>query len=407
MKKITLPFCFVLFFCAVTPAQSQAAPPKTANEEKTDKDYQKLISLPYLQGYMPAPDKVNVTKFDRSRTHKSLRLYSSGHSGAAYLIDLKGNVLHEWTYKLEDLWPQLVDQGVTPFWENIYLYPNGDLLGIFNGGGIIKIDKDSNLLWSYRCRAHHDIALDEQGNIYTLTEDKIRLKDDIFGLDNGILILSPDGKEIKRLSLFKMMLEAKDEQMKDVFRRVVSIIMNGNEDVFHANTLERLDGKLAHLNPEVFKKGNLLLCMLTISSLAIIDPQAQKFVWFQGPVIWYQGQHKPELLDSGKILSFDNHYWGSMTQSRVFEFDPFTLKVGWEYLNKGFFSETQGANFRLPNGNTLIVESDPGRVFEVTPHKETVWEFLNPHRTGPNDKLIAAVYNMYSIEPDYVSSWLK
>ncbi len=405
MKKLILSLCCTLLLCSAVPAG--AATDQTTFEEKIGKDYQKFISLPYLQGYMPAPDKVNVVKYDRARTYKSYRLYSSGHSGAAYLIDLKGNVLHEWTYQLKDIWPELVDQGVTPFWENIYLYPNGDLLAIYNGGGMIKLDKDSNLLWSHRCRAHHDITVDDKGNIYTLTEDKIRLKDDVFGLDNGILVLSPEGKEIRKLSLFKMMLEAKDEQMKDVFRRVVSIIVNGNEDVFHSNTLEWLDGHLAHLNPEVFKKGNLLICMLTISSMAVINPETEQFVWFQGPVIWYQGQHKPELLDNGNILSFDNHYWGSKTQSRVFEFDPFTLKVGWEYLNKGFYSDTQGAVFRLPNGNTLIVESDPGRVFEVTPHKETVWEFLNPHRTGKDNELIAAVYNMYSIEEDYVKSWLK
>ena len=33
---------------------------------------------------------------------------------------------------------------------------------------------------------------------------------------------------------------------------------------------------------------------------------------------------------------------------------------------------------RLPNGNTLITESDRGYVFEVTPQKETVWRFANP-----------------------------
>jgi hypothetical protein len=35
---------------------------------------------------------------------------------------------------------------------------------------------------------------------------------------------------------------------------------------------------------------------------------------------------------------------------------------------------------RLPNGNTLIVESDAGRAFEVTAEGEIVWEFLNPDR---------------------------
>jgi hypothetical protein len=35
---------------------------------------------------------------------------------------------------------------------------------------------------------------------------------------------------------------------------------------------------------------------------------------------------------------------------------------------------------RLPNGNTLITEETGGRIFEVTPDREIVWEFVNPVR---------------------------
>ena len=33
---------------------------------------------------------------------------------------------------------------------------------------------------------------------------------------------------------------------------------------------------------------------------------------------------------------------------------------------------------RLPGGNTLICEGVRGRIFQVTPEGETVWEFINP-----------------------------
>jgi hypothetical protein len=38
----------------------------------------------------------------------------------------------------------------------------------------------------------------------------------------------------------------------------------------------------------------------------------------------------------------------------------------------------RGGVQRLPNGNTLITESDPGYAFEVTPEGETVWKWANP-----------------------------
>jgi hypothetical protein len=39
---------------------------------------------------------------------------------------------------------------------------------------------------------------------------------------------------------------------------------------------------------------------------------------------------------------------------------------------------------RLPNGNTLIDEGADGRIFEVTPAKEIVWEYVSPF-FGPED----------------------
>jgi len=48
----------------------------------------------------------------------------------------------------------------------------------------------------------------------------------------------------------------------------------------------------------------------------------------------------------------------------------------------------------LPNGNTLITESENGKAFEVTPEGKIVWEFFNPHRAGDNNELIAALYDV-------------
>lgn len=40
---------------------------------------------------------------------------------------------------------------------------------------------------------------------------------------------------------------------------------------------------------------------------------------------------------------------------------------------------------RLPNGNTLICETIHGRIFQVTPDGEIVWEYINPNFVGPED----------------------
>ena len=70
-----------------------------------------------------------------------------------------------------------------------------------------------------------------------------------------------------------------------------------------------------------------------------------------------------------------------MNFSRILEVDPSTNGVGWEYRGDppiSFYSYNISSSERLPNGNTLICEGAPGRVFEVTPDRQVVWEYINP-----------------------------
>ena len=62
-----------------------------------------------------------------------------------------------------------------------------------------------------------------------------------------------------------------------------------------------------------------------------------------------------------------------------------TQQIVWEYMDDpphNFFSWYISGAQRLPNGNTLITEGAFGRLFEVTPAGQTVWEYVNPH-CGP------------------------
>jgi hypothetical protein len=88
------------------------------------------------------------------------------------------------------------------------------------------------------------------------------------------------------------------------------------------------------------------------------------------------------LPGAGNILVFDN---GASPQkdlahcgcSYVLEVDPTTEEVVWVY-DKGdrFYSRFTANCQRLPNGNTLVLESLSRRLFEVTPEKELVWEHV-------------------------------
>jgi hypothetical protein len=64
---------------------------------------------------------------------------------------------------------------------------------------------------------------------------------------------------------------------------------------------------------------------------------------------------------------------------------------------------------RLSNGNTLIVETDGGRVIEVTREGNIVWEYLNPARhqeDGEEHRRIAVIGWAERIDPQRLDASL-
>jgi len=72
-----------------------------------------------------------------------------------------------------------------------------------------------------------------------------------------------------------------------------------------------------------------------------------------------------------------------------------------------FYSESCGTAQRLPNGNTLITESDGGRAFELTADGQLVWEFYNPHRAGEQQEFIATLFEMLRLPETFDTGWMS
>lgn len=174
---------------------------------------------------------------------------------------------------------------------------------------------------------------------------------------------------------------------------MLSSIPATNEDIFHTNSVAVLDGT-APAGLPAFRRGNLLVSVKRLSAVVVIDPDAREIVWaLTGQ--WY-GQHSAQFSPTGHVLLFDN--LGTMRlASRVLEVDPMTQRLLWTFGGRpgeDLLSETIGFVDRLHNGDTLITESNHGRVLEVTPDNRVVWEFDNPIRVGKRRNLVATVYFM-------------
>ncbi len=174
-----------------------------------------------------------------------------------------------------------------------------------------------------------------------------------------------------------------------------------------------------------FAPTNFIISSRQASVIAIID-RAGKVVWQLGPdystskeqraIGQIIGQHHAHIIPkglpgAGNLLIFDNggaSGYGAPTAiaptgvgiyaratSRIIEINPVTLAVVWSYTAANFFSTNISGAQRLPNGNTLITEGAPGRIFEVTAKKEVVWEYMNA--PGESGRKSNAVYRAYRL----------
>ncbi len=331
-----------------------------------------------------------VTRHDPGRAWPGYTLFASRPRSRAELVDMEGRTVHAWS-----------NREVADGWSHVELLPSGDLLVVAKGFYLARLDWDSRLLWRRDMNAHHDVDAAADGMLYTLRRGPRRIErpvQEVGILEESIVRLSPDGEELARLDLWELfgdrVSSARLEAARSRGRWTHDVPAR---DVFHANSIERLDRDIAGMPT----RGDLLICLRELDLVAIVDFDARRVEWAWGPGE-LDRPHHPTLVDGDRILIFDNGK--SRGHSRVIEVDPRDGTVVWSYEADppgDFFSSNQGASQRLPNGNTLITESKKGRALEVTRNGDIVWEYLNP---DVEDGRRGAVYRFARIPPEVVSA---
>ncbi len=131
-------------------------------------------------------------------------------------------------------------------------------------------------------------------------------------------------------------------------------------DWTHMNDIDRLDN------------GNFQLSIRNFDVIIEVDPGTNDIVDVVGEPgdhgTMYE-QHNPHRLDEwGTVLIADSE------NDRVVEYDVENETKVWEYGGSDLLLWPRDAD-RLPNGNTLIVDTFNNRVIEVNDHGEVVWEY--------------------------------
>jgi hypothetical protein len=221
-----------------------------------------------------------------------------------------------------------------------------------------------------------------------------------------------------------------------------------NGDYLHLNNMKPLGpNRWSVAGDPRFAPDNILIDSRNANFIAIIDRKTGKIVWRLGPdypmantpptsrkvprpVDRTSGQHDAQIIPeglpgAGNLLVFDNEGEAGYPPvpvtltggSRVLEIDPVKQQIVWQYTGQdsgqpdwSFRSTHISSARRLPNGNTLICEGQPGRVFQVTREGEIVWEYVNAyprHIKDPDTGRSMANYQLYRAQPvpyDWVPS---
>ena len=320
----------------------------------------------------PDSDRRGVQVHDAQRAWQGLNFYHSAFQAPFLLVDMEGREVRRWS-----------DPGALI--AHAELLPDAGLLLVRFDKQVVRLDSESRPRWIADVRAHHDVAI-HGDDLWALSRrersiPEVHPTQQI--LEDTLTVLSLETGEVREeLSLLDVVRSSSYGFLLASVARRQFVAADGPLDTLHTNHVSVFDGSLASVSP-LFGAGNILLSMRHLNAIMILDGATQDVLWIWGPSNLY-GQHHPTLLPNGRLLVFDN----GVSRSRVLEVDPRSNEIGWSYESEEFHTPLRGSVQRLPNGNTLITESDAGRVFEVTEGGDIVWEFVNPDVTEGGERRV-------------------
>ena len=343
-----------------------------------------------------------------------------GTSGLIYLINLKGEVVHQWSVPFSPMHGRLLTNGnIVVIGRNDQEVPDRPGVGKYLIGGtagwLVELDWDGKLVSKHIDLAmHHDFVRLPNGHTLYLAWERVpkKLQQKILGgikgteFENGVM-WNDKLVEIDGAGKVVWTWSANDH-----FDPQVDIIgpLYKRQEWFHGNSID------------VLSNGNIALTGRHIDSLIIINRKSGRIVRRWGNPAYWDKQTKRIEYRSGKeymggphdareipagfpgagnVTCFDNGTYLSV--SRVVEIKLGSGKLVWNTTPAGIgrklYSDFVAGAQRLKNGNTFICDGANGRLMQVTPRNAVVWEYINPHVTSP--KYQGAIFKAHHYAAGY------
>jgi hypothetical protein len=342
---------------------------------------------------IPSVYPTGTTIYDPAKAYNSYVLFA-GQDKKTHLIDLNGNVVHEWNYN--GFPPVFIDPALNNGKRgHVLVQLAGETGGRANATAqsIGEVDWNGNIVWQWggagaqdayasngtatdasgygtSIRQHHDWRRLPNGNTIILVNYVIPVK----GwkaeklLEDGIYEVNPKGEVVWKWAAFEHLDELGfSEASLKILRE--SLTRNDKTipfDYLHFNNLSVVGpNKWYDAGDQRFHPDNLLFDAREANIIGIIDKKSGKIVWRIGPdyppsigqspgtagkpnlprpVDQISGQHDAHIIPqglpgAGNLLVFDNQgaagyppvNIGTQPRSRVLEIDPLKKEIVWQY----------------------------------------------------------------------------
>ncbi|MEM9382184.1 MAG: arylsulfotransferase family protein, partial [Planctomycetota bacterium] len=264
-----------------------------------------LGELGYADGYeAPEEDWTGLRIHDADAAYRGALVLASGHEPAAHVLTGDGSLERRWAL---DLHPE--NEGVVPrpdhptqrTWRRVEPLPDGGLLAIHDGLCLVRLDRDSRVLWAGVTGAHHDLEVTGD-EVWTLDREVRPPRPDgpergAWTVDDGLVRVDLATGEVRqRISLLEALENsASAEIVEQALRQARSIDVPSPRgdgpprralDPFHANAVLLLPD-----DPD-----EVVVLLRDVGALASIDVVEGRLAWLRlGP---WQGAHDPRLQHS-------------------------------------------------------------------------------------------------------------
>lgn len=279
--------------------------------------------------------------------------------------------------------------------------PDGSVVFTYEYGGMVKLSRCGDVLWTLRHQTHHSIEPAQRGGYWVPGRQQIRAADhqnfppftrksaEIDFDDDQILRVSDDGRIIEQVSVARLL---KDNGLESI------LTASGHSywpdrvfdyELVHLNKIAELSDAYADAFAQ-FEAGDLMLSLRQLNLVLVVDPNTWRVKWYQtGP--WLR-QHDPDFNADGTITVFNNNTYryqlgggdrsklSSPRVSNIMRINPVTRETEVVYGNRvgqEFLTVIRGKHSMTTQGGVIVTEFEAGRVFETDAQGEIVWEYIN------------------------------